>query len=622
MLNNTTKLNTNKINRKGILKENLQLLAKDTLFFVTLLCLYLKSILFILLVNSEKATSFKVGWAFYGSPHLLVYLCFIIIFLSFSFLFKNRGKLLYFIAIDLLFTFLLLCDLWYFRGFNSFLTLHNLSQTGNLNNLSSDVFSMMRTIDLIFVADFIILIPLTILCKNHYKNRKRLPIIFLFSLLISIGYLWFDHYKIDIVEKGQKTILFRICWTPTQTMANLSPLGYHIYDAYNYYEDNKPYNLSSTEKNQIETWFTNNKESLPDNEYKGMFKGKNLILIQVESLENFVIGQKINNQEITPNINKLLKNSFYFDNYYEQVNNGTTSDAELMTNTSVYPVRIGSTFFRYPNNSYNSLPKLMQGIGYSTIALHPDKGSYWNWMPALTSIGFQKAVDETSYKLDETIGLGLSDGSFLRQAEPIIVKQKQPFYSFMITLSSHGPFDIPAQYRELKLDSKLDETKLGGYFQSIHYTDKHIGIFLDKLQKDGILDNSVVVVYGDHTGIHKYYNDEVSKIQPQESWWQNNNMRVPLIIYTKGLEGKKFDNIGGQVDLLPSLAYIMGADTKSLEKTAIGKNLFNTNKSFAVLTNGDYIGKSSSEKEKNSAIEGITISDTIIRSNYFKNYAK
>jgi Phosphoglycerol transferase and related proteins, alkaline phosphatase superfamily len=264
----------------------------------------------------------------------------------------------------------------------------------------------------------------------------------------------------------------------------------------------------------------------------------------------------------------------------------------------------------------------MQGIGYSTIALHPDKGSYWNWMPALTSIGFQKAVDETSYKLDETIGLGLSDGSFLRQAEPIIVKQKQPFYSFMITLSSHGPFDIPAQYRELKLDSKLDETKLGGYFQSIHYTDKHIGIFLDKLQKDGILDNSVVVVYGDHTGIHKYYNDEVSKIQPQESWWQNNNMRVPLIIYTKGLEGKKFDNIGGQVDLLPSLAYIMGADTKSLEKTAIGKNLFNTNKSFAVLTNGDYIGKSSSEKEKNSAIEGITISDTIIRSNYFKNYAK
>ena len=622
MLNNTTNFNTKKRTTKSSLKENFQLLTKDTLFFITLLCLYLKSILFILLVNSEKATRFNVGGAFYGSAHLLVYLCFITIFLSFSFLLKNRGKLLYFIVINLLFTFLLLSDLLYFRGFNSFITLHNLSQTTNLNNLSSDVFSMMRTIDLSFVVDIIILIPLSILGRNHYKKQRRLPFMFAFMMFLSIGYIWFAHYKIDIVEKGQKTILFRICWTPAQTMANLSPLGYHIYDAYNYFEDNKPYKLSITEKNQIDSWFNNNKEALPDNEYKGMLKGKNLILIQIESLENFVINQKVDNQEITPNLNKLLKNSFYFDNYYEQVYNGTTSDAELMTNTSIYPIRRGSTFFRFPNNSYNSLPKLMQGIGYSTIALHPDKGSYWNWMPALTSIGFQKAVDETNYKLDETIGLGLSDGSFLRQAEPIIAKQKQPFYSFMITLSSHGPFDLPKQYRELKLDSKLDETKLGGYFQSVHYTDKHIGIFLDKLEKDGLLDNSVVVLYGDHTGIHKYYDDEVSKIQPQENWWQNNNMRIPLIIYEKGMEGKKLSNIGGQVDLLPSLAYLMGVDTKSLEKTAIGKNLFNTNKSFAVLADGQYIGKSSSDKEKNSEIEGINIADKIIRSNYFKDYSK
>lgn len=619
MQNYTTKLNTNKVNRKGILKENLQLLVKDILFFVTLLCLYLKSILFILLVNSEKATSFKVGWAFYGSPHLLVYLCFIIIFLSFSFLFKNRGKLLYFIAIDLLFTFLLLCDLWYFRGFNSFITLHILKQSSNLNNLSNDIFSMMRTIDLIFVVDFIILIPLSIMLRKFYRNQKRIPSIFLLMLVLSIGYIWFAHYKIDIIEKGQKTILFRICWTPTQTMANLSPIGYHIYDAYNYFEDNKPYNLSKTEKQDIEAWFNDKKENLPDNQYKGMFKGKNLILVQIESLENFVINQKINNQEITPNLNRLLKNSFYFNNYYEQVYNGTTSDAELMTNTSVYPVRRGSTFFRYPYNSYNSLPKLMEGLGYSTIALHPDKGSYWNWRPALTSFGFQKTVDETSYKMDESIGLGLSDGSFLIQAEPIIAKQKQPFYSFMITLTSHGPFDIPKQYRELNLDSKLDETKLGGYFQSIHYTDKQIGLFLDKLEKDGLLDNSVVVLYGDHTGIHKYYEDEVSKIQPQEDWWQHNDMRIPLIIFEKGMEGKKLSNYGGQVDLMPSLAYLMGVDSKAYDSTAMGKNLFNTNKSFAVLANGKYVGVSSSEKEKNEAIEGIDIADKLIRSNYFKD---
>jgi lipoteichoic acid synthase len=622
LFNNTSLNPLGKFSIKNNIKINFQFIYKDVLFFITLLSLFLKSILFILLINSEKATKFKEAWAFYGDAHILVYLCFIAIFLSFSFLFKNKGKLLYFLIINLIFTFILISDLWYFRGFNSFITLHVLNQTSNLNNLSSDIFSMMRTIDIIFVIDFLVLIPLSLLLRKLYSTQKRLPSFFLLIFLISIGYIWFAHYKIDIVEKGQKTILFRICWTPTQTMANLSPIGYHIYDAFNYWEDCQPYNLSTTDKKDITTWFNDKKETLPDNEYKGLFKGKNLILIQIESLENFVINQKINNQEITPNLNKLLKNSFYFNNYFEQVYNGTTSDAELMTNTSVYPVRRGSTFFRYPYNSYNSLPKLMQGMDYSTIALHPDKGSYWNWMPALTSIGFQKTVDETSYKMDESLGLGLSDGSFLRQAEPIIAQQKQPFYSFMITLTSHGPFDLPKEYRELNLDSKLDETKLGGYFQSIHYTDKHIGIFLDKLEKDGLLDNSIVVLYGDHTGIHKYYEDEVSKIQPQEDWWQHNDMRIPLIIYEKGMEGKKFSNYGGQVDLMPSLAYLMGANTKTLDSTAIGKNLFNTNKSFAVLADGKYVGVSSSEKEKNNAIQGIDIADKIIRSNYFKETHK
>lgn len=600
------------------LRDNLIYLFKDVLFFLTLISIFVKSIFFILLINSDKATTFKTGWAFYGNMHISVYISFIVIFLSASFLFKNKGKIIYLFSINVLFTFLLISDLWYFRGFNSFITLHVLNQTSNLNNLSSDILSMMRKIDFIFVIDFVILLPVAYLLRKMYGKYKRVPLVFFFLIVISIGCIWVQHYKIDIIEKGQKTILFRICWTPNQTMANLSPIGYHIYDAYNYWQDCQPYSLSNSDKTEINSWYNAKKENLPDNQYAGMFKGKNLIVIQVESLENFVINQKIDNQEVTPNLNKLLKNSYYFNNYFEQVYNGTTSDAELMTNTSMYPVRRGSTFFRYPYNSYNSLPKLMQGLGYSTIALHPDKGSYWNWMPALTSIGFQKAVDETSYKMDESIGLGLSDGSFLRQAEPIIASQKQPFYSFMITLTNHGPFDLPKQYRELTLKNNLDETKMGGYFQSVHYTDKQVGSFLDKLDKDGILDNSVVVIYGDHTGIHKYYEDEVSKIQPQQDWWQHNDWRIPLIIFEKGLSGKTFSNIGGQVDLMPTISYMMGVNSKNYEDSAIGKNLLDTQKSFAVLANGTYIGDAASDKEKDAAIKGIDFADKMIRGNYFK----
>jgi phosphoglycerol transferase MdoB-like AlkP superfamily enzyme len=136
-----------------------------------------------------------------------------------------------------------------------------------------------------------------------------------------------------------------------------------------------------------------------------LLKGKNLIFIQLESFENFVIGQKINNQEITPNLNRFLKNSIYFDSIEEQVHLGTSSDSDLLVNASVYPVRSGSTFFRYPDNTYNSLPKLLEKSGYSTLAIHPDKGAYWNWMPALKSMGFQKCIDASYFNMTEFIGL-------------------------------------------------------------------------------------------------------------------------------------------------------------------------------------------------------------------------
>jgi lipoteichoic acid synthase len=623
LINGLQKLNySTSYKFKSKFQQNSMSLIENKVLYLTLISLFIKSIMFIGLINSNKATKLNFGWAFYGDAHILVYLSFIALFIAFSFLFKKRAHMWYLIGLNIFITIIIIGDLWYYRGFNSFLTLHVLDQTTNLDNLSSDILSMMRPIDLLFAVDIFVMIPLVVKLKNIYRNQRRMPFLFVMLAILSTAVIGLSHYKIDILEKGQKSILFRICWTPNQTMANLSPIGYHIYDSYNYWLDNKPFNLKDEDKQEIDAWFNEKKENLPDNKYSGMFKGKNLIVLQVESLENFVINQKIDDQEITPNINKLLKNSLYFSNYHEQVYNGTSSDADLLTNTSIYPIRRGSTFFRYPSNTYNSLPKLLEEQGYSTVGIHPDKGSYWNWMPALNSIGFQRTIDSTHFNMDETIGLGLSDGSYLKQVEPIIKEQKQPFYNFLVTLTSHGPFDMPEEYRELKLDEYLDETKMGGYFQSIKYVDKHIGILIDKLEKDGVLDNSVLVIYGDHTGIHKYYEDEVAKMTYREDWWKDNNWRIPLIIYEKNTTGEEIKTIGGQVDLLPTLVSLMGVNGEKYEGTAMGRNLLNTNKNFTVLASGEYIGEKNSESDEQHSVKGIELADKIIRSNYFKNYRK
>lgn len=603
------------------LKTKMSILNRDMLFLFTFVMLLLKSVIFIGIIGVDSASSINFVYAYYSSySTLLVYAAFILIFLSFSYLFKNRGHLWSLIILNLVISLFFIFDLWYFRGFRSFLTPHLLKQGSNLENLASSIISMMRKVDIVFLADIILLTVVSLRSKKMYKSVKRNVIAFCAVLILSIGYLGYAHYKIDILKKGGSVpFLFRNSWSPNQTMSNLSPLGFHLYDAYSFFKDSKPLVMNAQEKNSIEQWYEKNKENIPDNEYKAMFKGKNLLIIQVESLETFVIDQKIDGQEITPNLNKLLKNSLYFSNIHEQVNNGTSSDSDLLTNTSIYPVRSGSTFFRFPNNSYNSLPKLLQKQSYSTVAIHPDRGAYWNWMPALYSIGFEKCIDSSSFNLDEQIGLGLSDGSYLKQVVPIIEKQKQPFYTFMVTLSSHAPFDIESKYRALKIDNGLDSTKLGGYFQSINYTDRMIGEFLDSLDKKGLMDNTVVVIHGDHTGIHKFYQDEVEKIKPSQDWWINNDKEIPLIIYSKGADPKKIETNGGQLDILPTVSYVMGIDEKEYLSSAMGRNLLKTKKNFSVLNDRTIVGGTANIEEKEHALKGMDIADLIIRSNYFKS---
>ena len=593
---------------------------KDSMFLFTALSLLTKFVLFLGLINNGNATSFNLFKAFFSfsaPPPLAVYTSLIVIVLCFSFVFQGRTRFWFLVICNSLFSLLLVADLMYYRGFSSFISPYLLSQTTNLDNLSSSIVSMLRLIDLLFIIDLFVLVGIGLKFKIFYAKAERNIVTLLILFVLSVSYVYYLHVQLDLNGKGED-MLFRVSWSPNQTMSNLSPLGYHAFDVYNYYINKQSTKLTPEENQAIKRWFAQKQENLPANSYKGIFTGQNLIMIQVESLENFVINQKVDGQEITPNLNKLLKNSLYFSNFYEQVYNGSSADADLMANTSVYPVRTGATFFRFPNNTYNSLPKLLREVGYSTLAIHPDKGSYWNWVPALTSIGFEKTMDETRFKTDEKIGLGISDGSYFRQIAPIIADEKQPFYNFMVTLTSHNPFELPDQYRKLVLTEEFNRTKLGGYFQSINYTDEQIGNFLGALDKSGVLDNTVVVLYGDHTGVHKYYNDEVKQVQPQESWWLDDSKRIPLIVYHKGMTGQEIGITGGQIDTMPTVAYLMGIKEASYQNTVFGRNLLNTNKDFAVLSNRLYMGEAANNEELKNQINGIDIADLVIRKNYFK----
>lgn len=597
---------------------SLKSIIDNKAFVFSIFSLFIKTILLLILTSSDTGSNINIKTIFYSVPPLLVYLSFFVIFLSFSYLFKGKGHLISLFVLNIILTIIVISDVLYFRANSSFLSLHLFSYTSNLENLSGSIFSLFRLIDSLFLIDIIILGIYLSKKSKLYTTFKRNIYKFLILLILPLIYLGYSHVKVDNFKQSfLNQTLFENSWSQNQTMSNLTPIGYHLFDIYNYLIDLKPYNLSDTDKKDLNTFFEIKKEYSNQNKYKGMFKGKNLIILQVESLENFVIGKSINGQEITPNINKLLNNSIYFNNFLEQTKEGTTSDAEFMCNTSILPVNRGSTFFRFSSNTYKaSLPNLMKEEGYSTIAVHPDKGSYWNWLSSLKSIGFDKCVDSSSLKIDDTVGLGLSDKSFLPQFANIIEKQPKPFYSFGITLTSHTPYNLPDNKITLNLPSSLKNTVMGSYLESINYTDSAIGDFINILDKKGILENSVLVVYGDHEGVHKYFSDDIQALS-LDPWMKNNNYKVPFIIYSKNIEAEKISTAGGQIDILPTISYLMDINSDKYKYT-IGRNLLNTNLNYTYSPSGKMHQYKMPSKIKSILEQAPEYSDMIIRSNYFR----
>lgn len=610
-------------NRLSKFKESLNknALIRLGFYIFTLIAIVLKGALFLGFSLNQNLYTLNFGLGYRQASYFInYYIAFAAIFVSICFLFKNKGKFFSLIIVDLFITLITVMDIWYFRGFQTVPSVMLLKQTANLDNLGDSIFSMASPYDLLFFVDFIILIIAFIIFRKSFKNCKSNWKGTLVVLLVSICYIGYVPFNVNVLkrENVKNSYLFSN-YDPTNTVEYFSPIGYHIFDIYNVYKNSKPYKMTADDEAKIKEYYDFKNENLPDNQFKGMFKGKNLIVIQVESLEDFVINKKVDGQEITPNINKLLNNSIYLPNIFEQVNEGTSSDSDLMVNTSMLPLRQGSTFFRNPATTYNSLPNILEKDGYSTIAIHSDKGSFWNYAQGLNGIGFDKFVDYYSFDRDENIGLGLSDGSYFRQIEPMIKELKQPFYAFTVTLTSHGPFDLPKEYRELKLSPELDDNVLGGYFQSVHYTDAKIGMFIESLKKDGLLDNTVIAIEGDHAGPHKYYNSKIESLSNPESWWlDNGNHTVPLIIYNPSIKTPVKDDVyGGQIDIMPTLLYLLGVDNNVYQNTALGRNLLNTKRSYAVLTDKTIKGELT-DKEK---IVGnvLDLSDKMIRADYFKD---
>lgn len=302
-----------------------------------------------------------------------------------------------------------------------------------------------------------------------------------------------------------------------------------------------------------------------DNEFTGVGAGKNLIIIQVESLNNFVINKKYNDQEITPNLNALINGpgSIYASDYYEVLGAGNTSDAEFVSLHSMYPSMKNPSYEVYLDTYLYGLPMILKDQGYNPLALHGYRRDFWIRDRAYPHIGFDKFYAEDNYEIDEVIGMGLGDKSFLKQSASKIENEESPFFAFLVTLTSHVPYEMPAEEQKLAIDEEDSKSIFGKYLQAVHYTDAAIGEFISDLKAKGLYDNSIIVIYGDHhgfTGMDKAVNDRIAEFTGIDFDFDT-LLNIPLIIHVGGQDfNKQIDSVRSQIDLAPTLLNIMGID--------------------------------------------------------------
>lgn len=556
---------------KALLLGSLDLI----LFFV---CLTLK----VLLYGKQIQPSY-----FNYKAILLPIMSSALIMISFFFLVRKSRRIKFIIILDFLISLIIVCDINYFRYFKDIPTISVLRNGLMLGAVKSSVGSLFKYTDLLFFSDIILFFILKELKFGMNKGNEKLLYRFSSFLVVLILGASLDTeyiYRLSVEQPRLISTMFNRIYIAT----DLGIVNAHGIDIYNELRNDISRHtvLPKDKEVAIKSFLDKNSTDTSKN-LSGVAKGKNLIMIQVEALQQFVINQKIDGQEITPNLNKWLKNSAYFNNFYYQISSGGTSDAEFMTNNSLYPAPSGAAYYLYSGNDYNSLGKTLKAEGYNTAAFHGYKSTFWNRDVMYKAEDFDKFYSDRDYNLDSTVGLGLSDVSFLNQSVDKLKSLPKPYYAFLITLSSHFPFDDQAGYGSFNV-GKYENTLLGNYIRGIHYTDSALGTFFDTLDKEGILKDSVVVLYGDHYAIPKDNAAQLAdllNIKTMDDLQWSLLQKVPMIIhFPDNKYAGTYETSAGEMDVYPTLKNLFSLESGD----TLGKDLFNEKENTVIFRNGSF----------------------------------
>ncbi|WP_300561003.1 LTA synthase family protein [Companilactobacillus sp.] len=505
---------------------------------------------------------------------------------------KGRKSYIFLLIIDFLDSVWLFSNILYYREFSDFLTMILIKGSGSVsNNLGKSIMGIVKPTDFLVFLDVLILILLLafkVIRMDVKRLKWRIPI-----LVSCLAVLLFGA-NLTLAESDRSGLL-------TRTFDNNYIVKYLGLNAFNVYDVVKTTKTNavkaqskSSDLDSIKKYMKDN-YATPNAEYTGVAKGKNVFVIHLESFQQYLIDYKWDGQEVTPNLNKIYheNDTLSFDNFFNQVGQGKTADAELMLENSLFGLPEGAAMVTDgTSNTFQAAPAILDQKGYTTASFHGDVPSFWNRDNTYKSWGYDYFFSSNYYKekKDYNVGYGMKDKIFLRDSAQYVQQLPQPFYAKLITVTNHYPYTLDKKNQSISKTDTGDST-VDGYVQTAHYLDQAIGEFMDWLKATGLDKNSMVVFYGDHYGISDNHKKAMSKITGIKNFNDFDNaqyQRVPFMVHMDGLKGGVNHTYGGEIDVLPTLLNLLGI--KDNDMTQFGSDLLSPEHSQIVaFRNGDFV---------------------------------
>lgn len=517
-----------------------------------------------------------------------------------AFYFK-RSRFFYpvLMGIDIANTLLLYLNVIYYREFTDFMTIATMTGYSKVNQgLSGSSLALTNLHDVFYWLDIVVILLLMLFRKIKFDPRAfshRLAFAFTSVSLVVCG------LNLMVAEMDRPQLLGR-------TFDRVYIVKYLGLDAFTGYDLIKSEHVSqmrkSATKSQLKTVekFTKEHYAAPNKKLFGIAKGRNVIVIHLESFQQFLIDKKINGQEVTPFLNSLYhgQDTYAFSNFFNQVGQGKTSDAENMLETSTYGLSQGSLFATLGNdNTFQAAPAILkQRAGYTSAVFHGNVASFWNRNNVYKNLGYQYFFDASYFDTsgDKATGYGLKDKMLFADSIKYLQHLQQPFYVKYLTVTNHFPFDLDDEDK----DSNFTTTNTGSstvdnYFVTAHYLDQSLQEFFSYLDKTGLAKKSIIMIYGDHYGISNSENKNLASVlgKNADDWTDFDNVqmqRVPLmfVIPGSGGHGGIYSTYGGEIDVLPTLLHLLGISTKRYIQ--FGTDLFSSQHDQVVaLRNQDFV---------------------------------